>query len=103
MQEIASLAIEGGIKIFLERYAVLQEVLKIWKMGKIVSISCLNDDNNTLESYPIKDTEHLKEFNIVKNEHLDFIEQDEISHVNTSNDKKCSNVPLAIKQRQRKS
>ena len=50
---------------------------------------------------PIKDTEHLKEFDIVKNEHLDFIEQDEISNVNTSDEKKCSNVPLAIKQRQR--
>ena len=49
-QEIASLASEGGMKIFQERYAVLQEVLKIWKLGQTVSISCLNDDNNTLES-----------------------------------------------------
>ena len=49
-QEIASLASEGGMKIFQERYAVLQEVLKIWKLGKTVSISCLNDNNNTLES-----------------------------------------------------
>ena len=39
---------EGGIKIFQERYAVLQEVLKIWKLRKAVSISCLNDGNNTL-------------------------------------------------------
>ena len=52
-QEIASLASEGGMKIFQERYAVLQEVLKIWKLGKTVCISCLNDDNNTLESYSI--------------------------------------------------
>ena len=73
-QEIASLASEGGMKIFQERYTVLQEVLKIWKLGKTVCISCLNDDNNTLESYSINDTEHLKEFNRVKNEHLDFIE-----------------------------
>ena len=73
-QEIASLASEGGMKIFQERYTVLQEVLKIWKLGKTVCISCLNDDNNTLESYSINDTEHLKEFNKVKNEHLDFIE-----------------------------
>ena len=47
-QEIASLASEGGIKIFQEPYAVLQEVLKIWKLRKTVSISCLNDGNNTL-------------------------------------------------------
>ena len=49
-QEIASLASEGGMKIFQQRYAVLQEVLKIWKLGKTVSVSCLNDNNNTLES-----------------------------------------------------
>ena len=40
------------------------------------------------ESYPIKDTEHLNEFNMVKNEHLGFIEQDEISNANTSDEKK---------------
>ena len=49
-QEIASLASEGGMKIFQQRHAVLQEVLKIWKLGQTVSISCLNDNNNTLES-----------------------------------------------------
>ena len=49
-QEIASLASEGGMKIFQQRYAVLQEVLKIWKLGQTVSISRLNDNNNTLES-----------------------------------------------------
>ena len=85
------------MKIFQERYAVLQEVLKIWKLGKTVSISCLNDDNNTLESYPIKDTEHLKEFDIVKNEHLDFIEQDEISNVNTSDEKKVQQCTFSNK------
>ena len=47
-------------------------------MGKTVSISCLNDHNNALEPHSFKDTEHLKEFNIVKNEHLGFIEQDEM-------------------------
>ena len=96
-QEIASLASEQGMKIFQERYTVLQEVLKIWKLGKTVSISCLNDDNNTLESYPIKDTENLKEFNRVKNEHLDFIEQDEISNVNTSDEKKVQQCTFSNK------
>ena len=66
-------------------------------MGKTVSISCLNDDNNTLESYPIKDAEHLKEFNIVKNEHLDFIEQDEISNVNTSVNNKVQQCTFSNK------
>ena len=66
-------------------------------MGKTVSISCLNDNNNTLESYPIKDTEHLKEFNIVKNEHLDFIEQDKISNVNTSDEKKVQQCTFSNK------
>ena len=93
MQEIASLASEGGMKFFQERYAVFQEVLKIWKLGKIVSISCLNDGKNTLGFYPIKDTEHLKEFNLVKNEHLDFIDQYETSNVNTS-DKKSAAMNL---------
>ena len=49
------------------------------------------------ESYPIKDTEHLKEFNIVKNEHLGFIEQDEISNVNTSDEKKVQQCTFGNK------
>ena len=36
----------------------------------------------------IKDTELLKEFHIVKNKHLDFIEKDEISNLNISDEKK---------------
>ena len=85
------------MKNFQERYAVLQELLKIWKLGKTVFTSCLNDDNNTLESYPIKDTEHLKEFNTVKNEHLDFIEQDEISNVNTLDKKQVQQCTFSNK------
>ena len=66
-------------------------------MGKTVSISCLNHDNNTLKPYPIKDTEHMKEFNIVKNEHLDFIEQDETGNVNTSIEKKVQQCTFSNK------
>ena len=83
---------KGRMKIFKERCSVLQEVLQIWKLGKTVSVSCLHDDDNTLESCPIKDTE----VNIVKKQHLDFMEQDEISNENTSNEETCSNVPLAV-------
>ena len=46
---------------------------------------------------PIKDTEHLKEFNIAKNEHLDFIEQDEISNVNISDEKKVQQCTFSNK------
>ena len=49
------------------------------------------------ESYPIKDTEHLNEFNMVKNEHLGFIEQDEISNVNTSDEKKVQQCTFSNK------
>ena len=45
-QEIAPSASEAGMKIAQERYAVIQEVLEIWKLGKTISILCLNDDNN---------------------------------------------------------
>ena len=50
-----------------------------------------------LSHNPIKDTEHLKEFDIVKNEHLDFIEQDEISNVNTSDEKKVQQCTFSNK------
>ena len=49
------------------------------------------------ESYPIKDTEYLKEFNMVKNEHLGFIEQDEISNVNTSDEKRVQQCTFSNK------
>ena len=80
------------VSIFQERYPVLQEILKIWKLGKAVSISCLNDEDNTLEPDSNKYTEHLKEGKKVTNEHSDFMEQDEISNVNTSDDLASRNL-----------
>ena len=43
-QEIASLASEGEMKTFTERYAVLQDILKFWKLGKNIKASCSGDD-----------------------------------------------------------
>ena len=43
-QEIVSLASEGGIKTFTERYAVLKDILKFWKLGKNIKVSCSGDD-----------------------------------------------------------
>ena len=66
--------------------------MKIWKLGKAVSISCLNDEDNTLEPESNKYTEHLKEGKKVTNEYSDFMEQDEISNVNTSDDLASRNL-----------
>ena len=38
LQEIASLASEGGMKTFTERYAVLKDIPKFWKLGKNIKI-----------------------------------------------------------------
>ena len=43
-QEIASLASERGMKAFTARYAVLKDILKFWKLGKNVKVSCSGDD-----------------------------------------------------------
>ena len=43
-QEIASLASEGGVKTFTERYAVLIDILKFRKLGKNMKVSCSGDD-----------------------------------------------------------
>ena len=43
-QEIASLASEGGMKTFTERYAVLKDILKFWKLGKNTKVSFSVDD-----------------------------------------------------------
>ena len=43
-QEIASLASEGEMKTFTERYTVLQDILKFWKLGKNIKASCSGDD-----------------------------------------------------------
>ena len=56
-QEIVSLASEGGMKTFTEQYAVLKDILKFWKLGKNIKVSCSGDNlaewnskNVTIES-----------------------------------------------------
>ena len=43
-QEIASLVIEGRMKTFTERYAVHKDILKFWKLGKNIKVSCSSDN-----------------------------------------------------------
>ena len=44
LQEIDSLASEGGMKTFTERYAVLKDILKFRKWGKNIKVSCSGDN-----------------------------------------------------------
>ena len=56
-QEIASLANEGRMKTFTEGYGVHKDILKFWKLGKNIKVSCSGDNlaetdskNLTIES-----------------------------------------------------
>ena len=56
-QELTSLASEGGMKTFTEQYVVLKDILKFWKLGKNIKVSCSGDNlaegdskNLTIES-----------------------------------------------------
>ena len=57
MQEIASLASEGGMKTFTERYSVLKDILKFQKLDRNIKVLCSGDNlaegdsiNLTIES-----------------------------------------------------
>ena len=43
-QEIASLANEGRMKTFTEGYGVHKDILKFWKLGKNIKVSCSGDN-----------------------------------------------------------
>ena len=42
-QEIASLVSEGEMKKFTQRYATFKDILKFWKLGKNIKVSCSGD------------------------------------------------------------
>ena len=69
-QELASLASEGGMKTFTERYVVLKDILKFWKLGKNIKVSCSGDnlaegdsENLTIESECQEQENEIKKTN----------------------------------------
>ena len=100
-QVLASLASQGGMLTFTERYEQLQTIIKYWQLGRKIIITAADEDKDSqmiqsgrktaVNNHPVDEHDGLEEYMPDEinegNEHFRNEEDDQVEHLLTNEDK----------------